>query len=131
MIKQLNTPLLIVIVCLISACSGSTKTTCVGASNPINVSLNNNGDQAQFVTLFSHTDKDGFVKIGQFEFEAYETKDICMDKDDELKNGLFVFNGVNAYGLQLDDKKRVEINLTGNKYQIISPEQLRDLIKAM
>ena len=131
MIKPIKAPLLILVTLLLNACGGSTKANCVGASNPINVSLNNNGDSGQVVTLFSHSDKEGFIKIGQFELDPYEVKDICLDKDDELENGLFVFNGADAYGLTLESKESVQINLTGNKYQIISPEQLRDLIRAM
>lgn len=132
MIKQFKTPAVILFVLLLQACNGSTsKINCIGATDPINISLNNNGDLAQVVSLFSHSDKEGFIKIGQFDFDPYEVKELCLDKAGELQNGLFVFNGIDAYGLRLEGKKSVEINLTGNKYQIISPEQLSGLIKAM
>lgn len=123
---------LLIIVISLAGCSQSGSTlSCVGAEKPVDIKLRNDGNTSQVVTLFTYSQTKGFKKLSQLEFDPFDVQDICMDAKDEVAHGLYLFNGADAYALTFGSSQRVELNLTGKEHLITSPEQLRDILKAM
>ncbi|UXX78371.1 hypothetical protein N7E81_13500 [Reichenbachiella carrageenanivorans] len=128
---QHTTVLLVIVITLAGCGQSSSSLSCIGAKAPVDIKLRNDGNESQVVSLFTYSQDKGFEKITQLEFAPFDVQDICMDAKDELAHGLYLFNGKDAYALTFESAKRIELSLTGKAHLITSPEQLRDILKAM
>ena len=101
-----------------SCCRIDSKCNCFGASSPVDIILNNPGDNDLIISLYEHCDESGFDLLGTLLVKANGQKKICLESEGPIQDGLFLYFNDNTFKIKLSYPEEFIINLTDTLYQI-------------
>jgi len=103
------------------------KLGCFGASSPVDLTMVNNGDSDLIVSLFDHSEKDGYNLLGTVRIKAQEEKTICLDNEGTVVNGLYIYYYSRTFKIEFSNSENFRMNLMDSAHHISTIKELEYL----
>lgn len=108
----MNSLLCILIAAMVINCGGvNSSWDCSLAASPVSITIKNDGDKSEKLTLYQKSKTHGFERLGTLRIDAKSDKNICLEAESPLENGLYIYCDDKTYRVKINWQEDVELNL--------------------